>query len=116
MAETYMLFKTQTMVLFATSRNGQQDGNLQPVQNPEHALVNNKQEGSARCSLTSCSKPRASSQCQQQAGRARQMVTYKLLKSQSILSVSATSTKGQADGDLQAVEKPEHALVSNKQG
>jgi len=47
-AETYTLFKTQAMLLSATSRKGQPDPDLHPVQNPEHALVSNKQEGPAR--------------------------------------------------------------------
>ena len=32
------------MLLSATSRKGQADPDLQTVQNPEHALVSNKQE------------------------------------------------------------------------
>ena len=66
---TYNLFKTQRMLLSATSREGHPDANLHPVQNPEdgletsrkgqpdadlptvqnpeHALVSNKQEGPA---------------------------------------------------------------------
>jgi len=110
---TYNLFTTQSMLLSATSRKGQPDGDLHPVQNPEHALVSNKQEGPARWWLTTCSKPRACS-CQQQAGRASQMVTYTLFKTHSML-LSATSRKGQPDGDLHPVHNPEHALVSNKQ-
>jgi hypothetical protein len=70
---TYILFKTQSMLLSATSKKGQPDADLhtvqnpehallsatskkgqpdadlQPVQNPEHALVSNKQERPARC-------------------------------------------------------------------
>jgi hypothetical protein len=68
---TYMLFKTQsmllsatirkgqpdadlhpiqnTMLLSATSRKGQPDADLHPVQNTEHALVRNKEEEPARC-------------------------------------------------------------------
>ena len=42
------------------------------------------------------------------------MLTYSLLKTQSIIS-SATSRKGQPDADLHAVQNPEHACVSNKQ-
>ena len=42
---TYTLFKTQSMLLSATSRKGQPDPDLPPVQNPEHGLVSNKQEG-----------------------------------------------------------------------
>jgi len=110
---TYSLFKTQRMLLSATSRKGQPDADLQAVQNPEDALVSNKQEGPARCRLTSCSKSRGCS-CQQQAGRASQMQTYKLFKIQRML-LSATSRRGQPDADLHPVQNPEHALVSNKQ-
>ena len=41
---TYILLKTQSMFLSATSRQGQPDADLQPVQNPEHGLIRNKQE------------------------------------------------------------------------
>ena len=58
---TYILFKTQSMLLSATRRKGQPDPDLHPVQNPEHALVSNKEEGPARSWLTNCSKPRACS-------------------------------------------------------
>ena len=51
---TYKLFKTKSMLLSAISRKGQPDPDLHPVQNPEHALVSNKQEGLARCWLTYC--------------------------------------------------------------
>ena len=47
-AETYWLFKTQPMLLSAGSREDQSDADLQAVQNQEHALVSNKQEGPAR--------------------------------------------------------------------
>jgi hypothetical protein len=86
---TYILFKTQSMLLSATSRKGQPDADLHPVQNPEHALVSNKQIAS-------------------------QMLTYILFKTQSML-LSATSRKGQPDADLHPVQNPEHAPVSNKQ-
>jgi hypothetical protein len=46
---TYILFKTKGVLLLATSRKGQPDADLQPDENPEHALVSNKQEGPARC-------------------------------------------------------------------
>ena len=46
---TYKLLKTQTMLLSATSRKALPDADLQAVQNPEHALVSNKQEGLAKC-------------------------------------------------------------------
>ena len=110
---TYMLFITQSMLLSATNRKGQPDADSHPVQNPEHALVSNKQEGPARCWLTNCSKPRACS-CQQHAGGASQMLTYILFKTQNMLLL-ATSRKGQPDADLHAVQNPEHALVSTKQ-
>ena len=130
---TYILFKTQSMLLSAKSRKDQPDADLHtvqnpehvlsarirkgkldadllPVQNPEYALVSNNQEGLARCSLTSCSKPQASS-CQQQPRGASQMPTYTL---HSML-LSATARKGQKDADLQAVQNTEHALISNNQ-
>ena len=152
---TYMLFKTQSMLLSVTSRKVQLDADLHPIQN--HSLISNNQEQPARCWLTCCSKSRACSyqqqagrdrqiltyilfktqsmlfsnkqngpakcwltrcskiraySCQQQAGRASQMLTYKLYKSQSML-LSPTSRKGKPDADLQAVQNPEHALVSN---
>jgi hypothetical protein len=46
---TYILFKTQSMLLSATNIKGQLVADLHPVQNPEHALISNKQEGPARC-------------------------------------------------------------------
>ena len=110
---TYKLFKTQSMLLSATSKKGQPDPDLHSVQNPEHDLVSNKRKEPARCWLTSCSKPRAWS-CQQQGGRASQMLTYILFKTQSML-LSATSRKGHPDANLQPVQNPEHGLVSNKQ-
>ena len=110
---TYILFKTQSILLSATTRKGQPDPDLLAVQNPKHDLVSNRQEGPARCCLTFCSEPRAWS-CQQQAGRAGQMLNYKLFKTQSMLLL-ATSRKGQPDADLHTVQNPEHDLVSNKQ-
>jgi hypothetical protein len=89
-AKTYKLFKTQAMLLSATSTKGQPDADLHAVQNPEHALVSNKQKW------------------------ASQMLTYILFKTQSML-LSATSRKGQPDADLHPVQNTEHALVSNKQ-
>ena len=88
---TYSLFKIQSMLLSTTNREGQPDADLHSVQNPEHALVNNNQRRPARCWLTICLKPRASS-CQQQTGKASQMLTYMLFKPQSIL-LSATCRK-----------------------
>ena len=110
---TYILFKTQSMLLSTTSRKGKPDPDLLAVQNQERALVSKKQEGPARSWLTRCSKPRACS-FQQQAGRASWILTYILFKTQSML-LSATSRKGQPDPDLLAVQNQEHALVSNKQ-
>ena len=72
---TYRLFKTQSMLLSATSMKSQPDADLQPVQNPEHAPVSNKHEEPARCWLTACSKSRAYS-CQQHTEKASQMLTY----------------------------------------
>ena len=46
---TYSLFKTQGMLLSVTSMNSQPDADLHPIQNQEHALVSNKQEGPSRC-------------------------------------------------------------------
>ena len=109
----YKLFNTQSMLWWATSRKSQLDADLQSVQNPEHALVSNKQEGPDRCWITNCSKPRKCS-CQKQAGRANQMLAYILFKTQSIL-LSETSRRAQPDADLHPVQNPEHALVSNKQ-
>ena len=39
---TYILVKTQSIVLSGTSRKGQPDVGLHPVQNPDHTLVSNK--------------------------------------------------------------------------
>ena len=101
------------MLLWATTRKGQLDANLQAVQNPEHDLVSNNQEGPARCWLTNCLKPRTCS-CQHQPGRTNQMLTYRLFKTKSML-LSGTSRKGQPALDLHTVQNPEHALVSNNQ-
>ena len=109
---TYTLFNTQSMLLSATSKEGP-DADLHTVQNPEHAPISNQQWRPARCWLTSCLKARVSS-CQQQAGRASQVPTYSLYKSQSILLL-ATSRKGQPDADLHSVQIPEHHPVSNNQ-
>jgi hypothetical protein len=89
---THSLFKTQSILMSAKSRKGQLDADLHTVQNPEHTLVSNKQEG-----------PGSS-----------QIMTYSLFKTQSML-MSEKSTKGQPDADLQPVQNPKHALVSNKE-
>ena len=109
---TYSLFETQTMLLLAISRKGQTDADLHTVYNPEHASISNKQKRPDRCWLTSCSKPRACS-CQQQVRRASQMLTYILFKTQSMLLL-ATSRKSQPNADLQPVQNPRHAPISNK--
>ena len=106
---TYHLFITQGMLLSATNWKGHPDANLHPVENPQYAIVRNKQERSVRW-LTNYSKPRACS-CQAQAGRASQIPTYILFKTQSIL-LSATGRKGQSHADWHTVQNPEHALVS----
>ena len=132
---TYNLSKTQSMVMSATSRRGQPDADSQPVethsmllsapsrkgqpdadlhsiQNPDEGLISNKKE-EPRVKLTACSKPRACT-CQQQARRASQMLSHILFKMQSTL-LSAIRRKGQLDADLQPVQNPDHALISNKQ-
>ena len=135
---TYSLFKTQIMLLSATSRKGQLDANLQAIQSPMHAFISNKQDGPARCWLTRCSTPKACF-CQWQAAWASQMLTYSLSKTQSMLLsvtigrdsqmltyslfrtqsmlLSATIRKGQpqSDADLHSVHNPKDALISNKQ-
>jgi len=110
---TYNLFKTQSMLLSATRRKSNPDADLHSVENPEDALLRNKQEGLARCWLTYCSKPRVCS-CQQKAGKASWMLTYILFKTKSMLLL-ATSRNGQPDADLQTIQDPEDALISNKQ-
>ena len=110
---TYSLFKTQSMLLSVITTKGQPDADLQAFQKPEYTLVRNKHKGPARCWLTYCSKPRAWS-CQWQPGRASQMLTYILFKTQSMLFL-ARSRKGQPDADLPPVQHPEHALFSNNQ-
>ena len=120
------------MLFSATNKKSQPDADLHPVQNTEqlllssnkqerlarcwitsceHAPVSNKQEMLVRCWLTSCVKPTACS-CQQQEGKACWMLSYKL-KTQGML-LSGISRKGQP-GDLQAIQNPECALISNKQ-
>ena len=71
----------------ATSRKGQPDPNLQAVQNPEHP--------------------------QQQAGRASQILTYTLFKTQSMI-LSATSRKGQPDAELHSVPNQALSVTSMK--
>ena len=117
-AKTYKLFKTQAMLLSVIRRKGQRrkgqpDPNLHAVQNPEHALVRNNQEGAARSWLTPCSTPRACS-CQKQARRSSEMLTYTLCNTQSML-LSATCRQNKPDADLHPVQNPENALVSNEQ-
>ena len=87
---TYRLFIIQTKLMSATTRKGQPNSDLHPVQNPEHAPFSNNQ------------------------GRASQMLTYILFKTQNML-LSATTKKDKPDGDFHAVLNTEHALVRNKQ-
>ena len=42
---TCFLFKTQTMLMSATSRKGQPDADFHTVQNPDQALVSNNRKG-----------------------------------------------------------------------
>ena len=112
---TYILFKTQSMLLSALSRKGQPDADLQAVWNPDGAPVNNMKEGPARCWLTYCSKPRACMLLLATSMKAFQMLTYTLFNTQSML-LSAASEGGQPDADLHTVQNPEYALISNKQG
>ena len=108
---TYTLSKTQKMLLSATSRKGwQPNADLQPVENPEDALVRTSRKSQR---LTACSKFKACS-CQQKVGRTSQMLTYKLFKIQSMLW-SARSKKGQLNADLHPVTNTGHALVRNMQ-
>ena len=135
---TYNLFKTQSTLLSAarrkvqpnadlhsvqnpvhaflgTNRKGQLDVDLHPVEIPEHDLVSNKPEVPTGFLLTCCSKPRPCS-CQQHAGRASQMLTYSLFKTQSII-LSATSRKDQSDADLHAAKNPvQFLLATSKKG
>ena len=73
---TYSLFKTQSMLLSATSRKGQPDAHLHPVQKPKGSLVSNR-EGDPDAHLHPIQNPDS---CQQQGGRASDMLTYILLK------------------------------------
>ena len=68
---TYMLFKTQSMLLSATSRKGQPDPDLQAVQNPEHALVSNKEEGQPDPDLHTVQNPEHALVSNKQEGPAR---------------------------------------------
>ena len=105
---TYILFKTKSMLLSATSRKGQPHADLPSVQNPEHALVSNR-KGQPDPDLHAVQHF-----CQQQAGRASQILTYSLFNTQS-MCLSTTSKKGQPDANLQTVQNPEHFPVRNKQ-
>ena len=99
------------MLLSATSKKGNSAADLHPVQNPVHSSVNSKQEEQPTCWLTYCLTPSAcfsqqqekisqtltnllfKSFCQQEAGRASQILTYMLLKPQhKFLSVTGIDT------------------------
>jgi len=73
----YILFKTQSMLLSVTSRKGQPDADLQPVQNPEHALVSSKQ--------------------------ASQMLTYILFKTQIMLLSAPEDDELKQDINLHSI-------------
>ena len=103
--------KKNSVLLSEISMKGFTDTDLQSIQNPGHALVRYKQGMLAKCWLTFYLKPRAWS-CQKQAGRASQMLTYILFKTQSML-LSATSIW---DHMLAyRLFKMKHALIKNKQ-
>ena len=46
---TYILFKTQSMLLSGITRKGKPYADLQAFHNPEHALFSNKKKGPAKC-------------------------------------------------------------------
>ena len=108
---TYSLFKTQSILLSGTSRKDKLDADLQPVEDPEHAPVRNKQERPVRCWLTACSKHRACS-CQQEAGRASQILTYSLFTFQSML-LSASEDKPMQNLDLNSVYNQSPFLLAS---
>ena len=87
---TYSLFKTQRMFLSASTRKGRTDADLHSIQNPEHDLISNNQEGPDIYWFTCCSIPRAWS-CQKQPEMANQIIA------------------------LHPVKNPKHAFVSNNQ-
>ena len=68
---TYMLFKIKSMLLSATSRKGQPDADLQSVQNPEHAVVSNKQKGQGDADLHPFQNPEHALVSNNQEGPAR---------------------------------------------
>ena len=108
---TYSLFKTQKMFLSETSRNAHPDADLHPViQSMLLSAIRRKGQTDATYILF---KTRACSY-QKQTGRASQMLTYKLFKNQS-MPLSETSGQSLPDADLQTVQNPQHAIVSNKQ-
>jgi hypothetical protein len=109
---TYNLFKTQSMLLSATSKKGQPDADLQTVQNPEHALVSNKQEGPARCLTYILFKTQRHAPCQQQAGSASQILTYILFKTQGML-LSAPQDKPKKNINLHSVYNQSTFLLAS---
>ena len=106
---TYKLFKTQTILLSESCRKGFLDPDLHPVQNPDHCIVSimQKRHGSW---LTACSKPRPF-YCQHHREKVPWTLTYMLFKTQTTL-LSASCRKGLLDPDLQAVQNPDHSIVS----
>ena len=107
---TYMLFKTQTILLSASCRKCLLDPDLHAVQNPDHSIVSIMQKSPPGPWLTFCSKPRPF-YCQHYAKKASWTLTYTLFKTQTI-SLSASCRKGLLDSGLHAVQNPDHCIVS----
>ena len=67
----HFLFRSKGMLLSATSRNGQPDVNLHPVQNPEHALVVTSKKDQSDANLQSVQNPEHALVSNKQEGPAR---------------------------------------------
>ena len=129
----YKLFKTQTILLSTSCRNGLLDPDLQPiqiqrsplseacrnglldtdlhsVQNPNHSTVSIMQRRLPGPRLTRCSKSRTA-HSQHHAENISWTLTYNLFKTQTIL-LSASWRKGLLNPDLHAVQNPEQPIVS----
>ena len=107
---TYMLFKTQTILLSALCRKGLLYPNLQPVQNPDHFIVSIMQKWPPGPWLTACSKFRAA-HCQHHAEMACCILTYTLFIVKSS-PLSTSCRNGLLHPDLHPVPNPEHSIVS----
>ena len=107
---TYTLFKTHTIPVSASFREGLLNPDLQPVQKPNHSIVSIMQTSPPRPWLTVCSKPKKN-HYQHDAGKAVWMLTYILFGTQSI-SLSASRRKGCLDCDLPPIQSPEKLIVS----